>query len=226
MRQLFLLLAISLGWFPAMAQSLTKISGKVNDDQGKQLASATVSLLRSADSSLVKVAVADKNGFYEFINIKEGNYLLQFSSVGFGKVFSNPISASGSELEIPVVTLKQHAKDMNAVTITAKKPFVETKLDRTIVNVDASPTSAGSTALEVLEKSPGIMVNTDGVISLRGKQGVIVMVDGKPTYLSPADLATLLRNMPASALETIEIMTNPSSKYDATGNSGMINIKT
>ncbi len=226
MRQFFLLLAISLGWFPAMAQSLTKISGTVNDDQGKRLPSATVSLLKSQDSSLVKVAVADKNGFYEFINIRDGNYLLQFSSVGFGKVYSNTITASGSELEIPVVTLKQHARDMNAVTITAKKPFVETKLDRTIVNVDASPTSAGSTALEVLEKSPGIMVNTDGVISLRGKQGVIVMVDGKPTYLSPADLATLLRNMPASALETIEIMTNPSSKYDATGNSGMINIKT
>ena len=80
--------------------------------------------------------------------------------------------------------------------------------------------------MEVLEKSPGVMVNSDGVISLRGKQGVIVMVDGKPTYLSPTDLANLLKNMPASALDQIEIMTNPSSKYDASGNSGIINIKT
>ena len=115
---------------------------------------------------------------------------------------------------------------MQEVTVTAKKPFIETKIDKTVVNVDASPTSAGSTALDILEKSPGITVDNDGNISLRGKQGVIVMMDGKQTYLSATDLANLLRNMPASALDQIEIMTNPSSKYDASGNSGIINIKT
>ncbi|MFN8289515.1 MAG: outer membrane beta-barrel family protein [Chitinophagaceae bacterium] len=94
------------------------------------------------------------------------------------------------------------------------------------MNVEASPTSAGATALEVLEKSPGVMVSNDGTISLRGKAGVIVMMDGKPTYLSPSDLSNLLKNMPASALDQIEIMTNPSARYDASGNSGIINIKT
>jgi len=120
----------------------------------------------------------------------------------------------------------QQAKGLAGVTVTAKKPFIETKIDKTIVNVDASPTSAGSTALEILEKSPGVAVDQDGNISLRGKQGVIIMMDGKLTYLSAADLANLLRNMPASALDQIEIMTNPSAKYDASGNSGVINIKT
>jgi iron complex outermembrane recepter protein len=80
--------------------------------------------------------------------------------------------------------------------------------------------------LEVLEKSPGFMVSNDGAISLRGKAGVVVRMDGKPTFLSPADLANLLKNMPASSIDQIEIMTQPSAKYDAAGNSGVINIKT
>src|SRR5688500_16416283 len=95
-----------------------------------------------------------------------------------------------------------------------------------VVNVEAAPTNAGASALEVLEKSPGVSVSNDGVISLKGKQGVIVMMDGKPTYLSAADLANVLKNLPASAVDQIEIMTNPSAKYDASGNSGIINIKT
>src|SRR5688572_9437330 len=115
---------------------------------------------------------------------------------------------------------------MQEVTVMAKRPFIETKIDKTVVNVEASPTSAGSTALDILEKSPGITVDNDGNINLRGKQGVIVLMDGKQTFLSSVDLATLLRNTPASALDQIEIMTNPSSKYDASGNSGIINIKT
>src|SRR5688500_7350055 len=95
-----------------------------------------------------------------------------------------------------------------------------------VVNVEAAPTNAGASALEVLEKSPGVSVSNDGNISLKGKQGVIVMMDGKPTYLSATDLANVLRNLPASALDQIEIMTNPPAKYDASGNSGIINIKT
>ncbi len=124
------------------------------------------------------------------------------------------------------ISVDQTNKDLGGVTVTAQKPFVETKIDRTVVNVDESPTSVGATALDILEKSPGIMVNHDGLISLRGKEGVIVMMDGKQTFLSPADLTNLLRNTPASALDQIEIMTNPSSKFDAAGNSGIINIKT
>lgn len=122
--------------------------------------------------------------------------------------------------------MNEAAKGIEGVTVTAKRPFIETKIDKTVVNVDASPTSAGATALEVLEKSPGITVSNDGAISLRGKAGVIVMMDGKQTFLSATDLANLLKNMPASAIDQIEIMTNPSAKYDASGNSGVINIKT
>jgi hypothetical protein len=112
------------------------------------------------------------------------------------------------------------------VVVTTKKPLVEQKIDRMIVNVDAAVTNVGSTALEVLEKSPGISVDKDGNISLKGKQGVQIYIDGRPTYLAGADLVNYLTSLNSSQLEQIEIMTNPPAKYDAAGNSGIINIKT
>ena len=229
MRKLSLLTASILLYTLAFSQTkIGKISGIITDESQKPVQSASVSLLRAKDSSLVKIAITNKEGKYEFEKIIEGKFLLSASSVGFQKRFgqSLEITVANSSFNAEAIRLSAEAKSMQEVTVTAKKPFIETKIDKTVVNVDASPTSAGSTALEILEKSPGITVDNDGTISLRGKQGVIVMMDGKQTYLSATDLANLLRNMPASALDQIEIMTNPSSKYDASGNSGIINIKT
>ncbi|HEX5653318.1 MAG TPA: TonB-dependent receptor [Chitinophagaceae bacterium] len=213
----------------AAAQSPTgKITGSVLDSENKPIASVSLSLLKQKDSALVKIALSGKDGKYEFENISEGDYFLMATSVGYEKKTSGgfALDASNKAVDIPVFKLAEKAKGLSEVTVTAKKPFIETKIDKTIVNVDASPTSAGATALEVLEKSPGITVSNDGVISLRGKAGVIVMMDGKQTFLSATDLANLLKNTPASAIDQIEIMTNPSAKYDAAGNSGVINIKT
>jgi outer membrane receptor protein involved in Fe transport len=105
------------------------------------------------------------------------------------------------------------------------KPFIEQQIDKTVVNVENSVVSAGSTAIEILEKSPGVTVDKDGNISLKGKQNVMVMLDGKPTYMSSSDLANMLRNMQSTQLDKIEIMTNPPAKYDAAGNAGVINIR-
>lgn len=227
MRQFFTMLVFGLTAFTSFAQNTGKIAGTVLDESGKPVTSATASLLNQANSSLVKVAITDKEGKYEFVNIKEGKYILTISYVGYEKFNSQPIEVSGDKTAtVPAIAMKPASKDMAGVVVEGKKPFVETKLDRTIVNVEASPSSAGASALDILEKSPGVMINNDGVISLRGKQGVIVMMDGKPTYLSATDLANFLKNTPASALDVIEIMTNPSAKYDASGNSGIINIKT
>src|SRR5260221_2722749 len=115
---------------------------------------------------------------------------------------------------------------LKAVAVVGKKPLIEQKADRTIVNVDASPSNAGSTVMDVLEKNPGVTLDKDDNVSLKGKQGVTIMIDNKPTYLSASQLASYLRSLPASAVDQIEIMTNPSAKYDASGNSGIINIKT
>ena len=207
------------------AQSSLSLSGSVTDISNKALQSVTVSLIRAKDSALIKTAVTDKGGAYEFDKLTAGEYFLSISSIGFEKKMAGPYSLT-VPVTLPAITIQEAAKGLTGVTVTATRPFIETRIDKTIVNVEASPTNAGATALEVLEKSPGVTVSNEGAISLRGKAGVIVMMDGKPTFLSPTDLANLLKNLPASAIDQIEIMTNPSAKYDASGNSGVINIKT
>ncbi len=223
---LFSLLGIAICSF---AQNTGKINGTIKDggDQ-KVIDAASISLLKAKDSSLVKISVTDKEGNFVFENVKEGSYLLLASSTGHGKTYSAPLSIIPEQMTISVPPLQLVAinKNLKEVVVTSKKPFIERKSDRTIVNVEASVTSAGSTALEVLEKSPGLSIDKDGNISLKGKQGVIILIDGRPSYLSGQDLANMLQNMTAAQLDQIEIMTNPPAKYDASGNSGVINIKT
>lgn len=115
---------------------------------------------------------------------------------------------------------------LHQVIVVGRRPPIENKIDKTVVNVDASATNGGLTALEVLEKSPGVMVDNDGNVSLKGKPGVVILIDGKPTYLGAQDLANYLKNMPANALDQVEIMSQPPAKYDAAGNSGVINLIT
>jgi iron complex outermembrane receptor protein len=123
-------------------------------------------------------------------------------------------------------TTKIKSSLLKQVTVTGKRPPVQLLADRTIVNVDASVTNAGATLLEVLEKSPGITMDRNGNISLRGRQGVTIMVDGKPAQLSGTDLNNFLSGLTAAQVDQIEIIDNPSSKFDAAGNAGIINIKT
>ena len=115
---------------------------------------------------------------------------------------------------------------LSQVVVSSKKPLYEIKIDRTVVNVDASPANVGTNVIEVLEKAPGVNVDKDGNISLKGKNAVLVMIDGRPSYLTPADLFNYLKSLPSTAIDQIELMTNPPAKYDASGNAGVINIKT
>ncbi len=213
--------------FSSFAQTITRVKGDVKDENQKPVSDITVSLLKSKDSSLVKAAITDKTGIYVFEGIKEGAYLVGISAVGFQTSMSQPIEVKdGAEVSMPSVSLLPQAKGLKEVVVTAKKPMFEQKPDKMVVNVEASPTNAGANALEILEKSPGVSVDKDGNISLKGKAGVQVFIDGKPAYLSGADLANYLRNMQGTQLDQIEIMTNPPAKYDAAGNSGIINIRT
>jgi len=229
MKKLFVLVSIAIFSSCLLrAQTGGKITGFVKDQESKGIYSATISLFRSKDSSMIKFVASNKDGMFEFLGVASGKYYVTASNVGYNKIASDgfEISSSNAFVSLPVLVMNDRVKDLSGVTVTAKKPFIETRIDKTVVNVEASPTSVGATALEILEKSPGVTVDNDGNISLRGKAGVIVMIDGKPTYLSSADLANLLKNMPASALDQVEIITNPSAKYDAEGNAGIINLKT
>ncbi len=229
MKNLVVLFAILISSVAAMAQTgKGKITGKVTDGSTKTVEAATASLLKAADSSVVKMAVTDKAGAYTFENIAAGKYLVSITAVGYTKLYTAglEITPAGNTVALATAELAQASKNLGGVTVTARKPLIEQKIDRTIVNVEASITNTGNSAMEVLEKSPGVTVDKDGNISLKGKSGVMVMIDGRPTSLGGADLAVLLRSMNASQLDQIEIMTNPPAKYDAAGNSGIINIKT
>lgn len=207
--------------------SQAKLSGTVADTQ-KAIEAATVNLLRAKDSTLVKLAITNKVGNFEIDLVKDGAYLLSIQAIGYQKYYSAPFQVTGGTISqsFAKIELTPSNNKLQDVTVASKKPLIEQKIDRTIVNVDASPTNVGSSALEVLEKSPGISVDKDGNISLKGKEGVMVLIDNRPTQLSGADLANMLRSMNANQLDQIEIMTNPPAKYDAAGNAGIINIKT
>lgn len=227
MKHFLPLAAIILSSFASQAQTRTKISGTIVDGAQKTIESATISLLRAKDSSVIKFSVADKAGNYSFEGVAAGKYLVAVSAVGHAKSYSELLEVANESSQVSVKTIQvvPQPKDMATVTVVSRKPFIEQKIDRTIINVEASATNAGATALEVLEKSPGVTVDKDGNISLKGKAGVTVMMDGRPAYLSGTELTNYLRNLPATAIDQIEIMTNPSAKYDASGNSGIINIK-
>lgn len=231
MRKILTMLTVALAALTLTSQAQTKtgkITGTVIDGSTKTIESATITLLKAADSSVYKLSVADKNGNYQFSEIAEGRYLVSISAVGHTKGFSEvfEITPTNSFVKLNTIELVPQAKALGSVVVTAKRPFIEQKPGKTVLNVDASPTNTGLNVLELLEKSPGVSVDNDGNISLKGKQGVMILVDGKPTYMSGADLTNLLKNMQSSNLDQIEIMTNPPAKYDASGNSGIINIKT
>lgn len=216
------LLTLSLAGF---SQKTPSISGILKDDNTKPLSGVSVSLYRAKDTVLLKGAITDKAGQYVFEGVKEGAYFIGTFVVGHKKIMKPVEVAAGQDVQLNLV-LEPEVRGLKEVVVTAKKPLFEQKPDKLVVNVDASPTNAGSTALDILEKSPGVSVDKDGNISLKGKAGVQVYIDGKPAYLSGADLANYLKNMQGAQLEQIEIMTNPPAKYDAAGNSGIINIRT
>ncbi|WP_461449763.1 outer membrane beta-barrel protein [Mucilaginibacter sp.] len=211
-----------------LAQTGTaKVSGILQDVLGKPMDYASVSLLAAKDSAIVQGTLSTETGTYHFVNIKPGNYLIKVTNVGYTNVVSSPFSVIDTSkiITVPVLVMKTSSHNLNTVVITATKPLIEHLADKTVVNVAGSVLATGNTAMDVLERAPGVTVDKDDNISLKGKQGVTVMINDKLTYLSAAQLAILLRSTDAGTIQSIELITNPSAKYDAAGNSGIINIK-
>jgi len=204
-----------------------KISGSVLDEAKKPLDGATVVLLIAKDSTVVGTQLAGKDGSFDFQNLKDNTYLVKATYIGYKDFRSgNAVIGQQKTVTLPAFVLSPAGKTLNGVTVSAQKSYIQQKIDRTVVNVGALASNTGANALEVLEKTPGVQVDADGNITFKGKSGVLVMIDDKPTYLSAANLATYLRSLPSSALDQIELMENPPAKYDAAGNAGVINIKT
>ena len=202
-----------------------QITGTVKNEKGKELEKATVSLLKAQDSSVVKLVATGDNGVYSFNTIQPGRYLVNTSYVGYVQAYSEVFEFTGSKVTVPVITISKPSGDLAGVVVTSKKPIIEVKADKMILNVEGTINAVGNDALELLRKSPGVMVDKDDNLSLAGKNGVQVYIDGKPSPLAGADLANFLKSTQSSQIEAIEIITNPSAKYEAAGNAGIINIK-
>jgi iron complex outermembrane recepter protein len=221
MRPIILLVAIQLIAFSIKAQ----VNGIVKDEQGNPVKGATVSLLRAKDSGLVKLAASGNDGAYSFIGIKDGTYRIKATSVGLKPSFSAPVSYSSAAVTVPELIMMKTSADMKAVTVTATRPLIEVKADKTILNVEGTINAVGTDMLELLRKSPSVMVDKDDNISMMGKNGVQIYIDGRPSPLSGTDLSNYLKSIQSSQVESIELITNPSAKYEAAGNAGIINIR-
>ncbi|MCH5596920.1 TonB-dependent receptor [Niabella ginsengisoli] len=202
------------------------VNGKITDNSQVPMPNASVSLLNAKDSSLKKINAADKEGNFLFEHIAAGKYILMATSIGYAKTYSAVFEYDSISSITQHLIIDKSTVQMTGVVVTAKRPPIEMKAGKTVVNVDGQPTNAGLNVLEILEKSPGVSVDADGNVSLQGKGGVMILIDDKPTYLSGTQLAAYLKSIQASGLNQIEIMTSPPAKYDAEGGSGVINIKT
>jgi len=204
-----------------------QLNGKVIDEKSAPVMYGAVSLIRAVDSTQVKSVITTEKGEFGFINLAAGTYFLTVEWIGYQKKLNGPftIDTNHQLLNITQIILLPETKQLNTVSIVGKKPLIERKSDMLIMNIANSTLAAGNTALEILSKAPGITVDNDGNISLRGKVGVSIMIDGKLTYLSTSQLVNLLRTTDGNSIQTIELMTNPSAKYDALGTGGIINIR-
>ncbi len=224
--QKFILLILVLFIFstPAFTQQ-TKYTGTVQF-ANKPVHDVLVLLLHAKNNNTYKSAITDSLGNFQFVISKKDSFYIEASLTGFKNYKSAIFYVNLNDTFITQsISIEESVKQIEEVIVTAKLPFVQRKIDRTVISPDALISNAGTTALEVLEKSPGVLVDANGNISLHGKGGVIVFIDDKPTYMSNTDLSNYLRGLPSSSITTIEIMTNPPAKYDAAGNAGIINIK-
>lgn len=212
--------------FQVQAQSPGSVKGTVTDSKKAAMPSVTVSLLQATDSSLVKTEITDAQGLFDIPVIKSGKYLLAYSLAGHEKTYSGSFDiADGQSVKIPDVQMQPLVTKLQGVVVTSKKPLIEVKADKTVFNVESSINATGSNAMELLQKSPGVLVDNNDNISMKGKTGVRIYVDGKMMQLDSKDLAAYLRSITSSDIESIEMISNPSAKYDASGNAGIINIK-
>lgn len=202
------------------------IFGKVLEEYGTAVSFANVILNAAADSSMVKLEYTNDDGSFEISAVQPGQYWLTVSYVGQADFNSEVFTFSkGETLNYPTINMVTVSNELAAVTVQATRPILEIKPDKLVFNVEGSVNAVGNDGLELLRKAPGIVIDNNDNISLAGKSGVRIFIDGKPSPLGAEDLANYLKSLNSSEVDNIEIITNPSAKYEAAGNAGIINIK-
>ncbi|MBQ1874662.1 MAG: TonB-dependent receptor [Paludibacteraceae bacterium] len=208
-KNLCMLMLLALTWTVASAET---IKGSVVNGKGEPMPFVTISVL-STDSVLVTGAITDEKGQYS-VEVEQPAYLIQASFVGYKTVFGGPD-----------FVLNEETEQLSEVEVKAKRPLIERQMDKLVMNVSQSPLAAGSNGNDILRRAPGVRIDKDGNITVNGKS-VEIYVDGKPSYMSGQQLKAMLDGTDGNTIEKIEIISNPSAKYDASGQGGIINIKT
>ena len=215
MKYVFYILIFALALAGRAAQAQTgRLTGQVLTDRGRPAEFVNVLLQRAADSTLVQAELTTVAGRYAFGAIAPGAYRVAVVGLGFAKAYSQPLTVADAAGEVPDIRLRPAAQQLGEVTVTARKPFLEQQADKLVVNVATSIVAAGSTALEVLRKVPGVQVRNERV-TIAGKASVSIMIDGKPSPYQ--DMNAVLRDLPSAGIDRIEVISNPSAKYDAAG---------
>jgi iron complex outermembrane receptor protein len=197
------------------------IKGNVSDSTNASVPFVAVGLLSAKDSSVIKGTITSDSGSYSFTKVKQGRYIIKVQAMGYADQYSKPFTADSSNaIQVIRLRLRNNGMNLKGVNVVANKPFMEHKQDRMVFNLENSIISTGKNALEVLNDLPGVTTTDDGSINVLGRSGVLVMVDGRPLHI---DLTTFLKSIDASQIEKIEVITNPSAKYEASGKA-VINI--
>ncbi|MCR9065508.1 MAG: TonB-dependent receptor, partial [Cytophagales bacterium] len=223
-KRFFLLFLIFLS-FSGFSQKNVTVSGQIIDAlKGENISYATVTLLKGEDSSFVKGTLSNESGLFTFENVQSGNYYLSLSAIGYKALSQNLFVGELSNfLDLNSLKLESDVQSLNEVVVTAQKDAIDNKMDKKVFKVADNISQSGGSVLQVLQNLPGI-TNNNGIVQLRGNDKVAVLIDGKQTALTGFGAQNGLDNIPASAIESIEIINNPSAKYDANGNAGIINI--
>ena len=202
------------------------ISGKLTDAKNNPVSYATVTLFKN-DTTVINGDLSKDDGSFKIDGTGIGSFRLKIESIGIAtKNVNVVVTADAPDKNIGKITLSQTENTLKDVSVVGEKPIMELKVDKKVFNVEKNTTTAGGSATDVLQNVPSVSVDADGNVSLRGKSDVTILIDGKPSTLLGTDVASALQSLPAGSIESVEVITNPSAKYDAQGTGGIINIIT
>lgn len=218
-------------WFvnPIESQSQTKktiFEAVVADSSTTLPISSANAVLLNSERKSIGIAVTDTNGYFQLQIPENGSYIIKINALGYKDKSISVIDSNKNERHIDTVFLAFAVMQLEEVVVNAKKKLVEYSIDKVTVNVGESLVSKGSSITEVLQRSPGVFIDQNNAISLKGKPNTSIYIDGKPTRLNGAALASLLKTIQAGTVDKIEIMSNPPARYEAEGTGGIINIVT
>lgn len=215
---------IILCFIPVSMFAQATISGTVTDGKAA-LEAVSVMVLKAGDSGYVSGAMTDKQGAFSVRRLKAGDYLLLYSLTGYGKKTPDQVIGENAEIVLPPTVLEKKFLKMDVVTIASRCPPIKLEAGKTIINLSAATLGSDGSLLSVLSKIPGVLILGDGTVLLNGQAGATVMIDGRRTYLTGEERVNLLRSIPTSVVDKIELVSQPSARYDASGTAGFINIQ-